>query len=188
MDLAIFQAFFDDCVGNWEAERTYHYLTHQEVERSRTTFQIRTVDRAIKTKVLADNQYDAPTDLDSAPGYHLDFQTVSEKGEKVAQSLNFLFVPDRETGPWLSGTYLRDRAYEEDRPAIAGFRFHRDRQELLMTTHYAKVVSVDSILLVNPTVRVRRILNYLRPDDGVPLDTLLLAGFGVEQKTAPGPV
>ena len=33
-----FQDFFACCVGNWVTERTYHYLTNQEVERSRTEF------------------------------------------------------------------------------------------------------------------------------------------------------
>lgn len=51
-----------------------------------------------------------------------------------------------------------------------------------MTTPYTRVVSVDSILLVNPTMRIRRILNYQRPEAGQPLDTLVLVGFGVEQK------
>ena len=38
MNTSIFQQFFADCVGSWKTERTYHYLTHQEVERSRTEF------------------------------------------------------------------------------------------------------------------------------------------------------
>jgi hypothetical protein len=52
-----------------------------------------------------------------------------------------------------------------------------------MTTHYQRVVSVDSITLVNPTLRLRRILNYHRPaTEDAPLDQIALAGFGVEQK------
>jgi hypothetical protein len=51
-----------------------------------------------------------------------------------------------------------------------------------MTTPYTQVVSVDSITLINPNLRVRRILNYQRPAPDRPLDTLRLVGFGVEQK------
>ena len=51
-----------------------------------------------------------------------------------------------------------------------------------MTTPYTHIVSVDSITLVNPRMRVRRILNYLKPSDGAPMDQLLLVGFGIEQK------
>ena len=32
MELKTFQAFFDCCVGQWSTERTYHYMTRQEVE------------------------------------------------------------------------------------------------------------------------------------------------------------
>jgi len=77
---------------------------------------------------------------------------------------------------------LRDRAYEEDRPIIAHFKFNSHNRELLMTTNYTQVVSVDSITLINPTLRVRRILNYEKPSQGQPLQNVLLAGFGVEQK------
>jgi hypothetical protein len=83
----------------------------------------------------------------------------------------------------IAGDYLRDRAYEEDVPIIAQFRYTLATRELLMTTRYTRVVSVDSITLVNPTLRVRRILNYRRPPEGQPLDELVLAGFGVEQKS-----
>jgi hypothetical protein len=84
----------------------------------------------------------------------------------------------------LSGNYLRDRAYEEAKPIVANFRFHTENRELLMTTHYSRVVSVDSITLINPKLRIRKILNYRRPEEGQPLSELVLVGFGVEQKTS----
>jgi hypothetical protein len=56
-------------------------------------------------------------------------------------------------------------------------------RELLMTTHYTRIVSVDSITLVNPSLRLRQIVNYQRPPEGQPLEQVLLVGFGVEQKT-----
>ncbi|TAD80009.1 MAG: phycobiliprotein lyase [Oscillatoriales cyanobacterium] len=181
--LATFQTFFEHCVGDWSAERTYHYLRNQTVERSHTEFQIRPISLAQKQQVLRDNERPDRADLDQIPGYHLDFQTVSEYGDRVAQSLNFLFVPNLEVGSLLKGDYLRDRAYEETQPMVAQFRFETQSRELLMTTRYKTVVSVDSITLVNPQLRVRRILNYHRPeDDQAPLDRIALAGFGIEQK------
>jgi len=51
--------------------------------------------------------------LEKSPGFSLGFYTISEKGEEVSQSLNFIFVPISEENGWLSGDYLRDRAYEE---------------------------------------------------------------------------
>lgn len=184
MDLVAFQTFFETCVGDWVSERTYHYLTHQEVERSQTEFQIRGLDEALKRKVLSDNEFPEPADLATLPGYHLDFQTVSEHGDKKAYGLNFLFVPDGETDGLLTGSYLRDRAYEESKPMVAKFKFNPLTNELSLTTTYTRVVSVDSITLVNPQMRVRKILNYHRPQDGEPLNQIALAGFGIEQKKA----
>ncbi|MEM1239058.1 MAG: phycobiliprotein lyase [Cyanobacteria bacterium P01_H01_bin.26] len=181
---SVFHVFFDHCVGSWSSERTYHYLTQNDVERSHTDFQVSSLTSELKAKVLSDNSYDEPRDLTALPGFHLSFNTISEKGEKVAQSLNLLFVVQNETSRVLEGDYLRDRAYEEARPIISRFRFDGNTRELLMTTNYTRVVSIDSITLVNPQIRIRRILNYLRPPAGQPLEQLGLVGFGVEQKVS----
>ena len=182
MDLADINYFFDCCIGHWSIERTYHYLTHQEVERSHTDFQVKGITPELKRQVLADNDYGAVDNLDHLPGFQLAFQTVSDKGEQVSQELRALFVPQQQDGAVITGDYLRDRAYEEARPIVSTFRYDQTNRELLMTTPYTPVVSVDSILLINPTMRIRRILNYRRPEGDGPLDTLTLVGFGVEQK------
>ncbi|MEA5471821.1 phycobiliprotein lyase [Spirulina sp. 06S082] len=182
MDLTKFHKFFEHCLGNWTTERTYHYLTHQEVERSRTEFKINALTSALKLKVVADNQYIPPPQVETLPGFALAFHTVSEKGEEVSQQLNLLFVPKNENGLILEGDYLRDKAYEESRPIVSHFCFNGSTQELLMTTRYTRVVSVDSISLINPNLRIRRIYNYQRPPEGQPLENMILVGFGVEQK------
>jgi len=182
MDLADINDFFECCLGQWAIERTYHYLTHQEIERSHTDFQVEAIPPDRKRQVLADNAYAAPDNLDGLPGFNLVFHTVSDRGEQVSQELRALFVPKQQVNGVITGDYLRDRAYEEARPIVSSFRYDPSNRELLMTTPYTRVVSVDSILLVNPKMRIRRILNYQRPEAGQPLDTLVLVGFGVEQK------
>ncbi|MEM8642395.1 MAG: phycobiliprotein lyase [Cyanobacteria bacterium P01_G01_bin.54] len=177
-----FAEFFEHCVGNWSSERTYHYLTQQQVERSHTDFQIQRLTPTAKTQVLGDNQYAIPAVLDPLQGFSLGFQTVSETGERVEQQLNILFIVNQEAGAILAGDYLRDRAYEEDRPIISPFRFDATSRELLMTTTYTHVISVDSITLINPQLRIRRIYNYRKPEPGQPLTEMRLVGFGVEQK------
>lgn len=188
-----FHQFFEHCVGTWDSERTYHYLSQQQIERSRTNFVISPLSADQKQKVLADNRYEssAEGDIEALPGFHLAFETVSESGEEVSQALNMLFVakdegkaempPETDFGT-LSGDYLRDRAYEESRPIVSQFQFEPSSRELLMTTTYSQVVSVDSITLITPNLRIRRILNYRRPAAGAALSELLLVGFGVEQK------
>ncbi|BAZ43078.1 hypothetical protein NIES4102_00740 [Chondrocystis sp. NIES-4102] len=184
MNHSIFEQFFADCVGNWQSDRTYHYLTHKEIERSQTTFQVAPLTNEQKTQVLTDNAYEdlEKLQLESLPGFNLGFYTISEKGEEVRQNLNLMFVPKLEAGSVLEGDYLRDRAYEEAKPIVSHFRFDCQNRELLMTTNYTRVVSVDSITLINPTLRIRKILNYAKPAAREPLETVLLAGFGVEQK------
>lgn len=182
MSIAQFQEFFDHCVGTWTTERTYHYLTHQEVERSHTEFIIHPINSETKARVLSDNQRSTELNLQDLPGYQLAFETVSEKGDHVCQQLNILFVPQKVELPFIEGDYLRDKAYEEAKPMIAHFRYDIRTRELLMTTQYTRVVSVDSITLINPELRIRKILNYQRPLENQPLQTVVLAGFGVEQK------
>jgi hypothetical protein len=184
MNLSEFKYFFDCCVGQWNTERTYHYLTYQEVERSRTEFIIHPLTTDQKTKVLADNGRSSHSELDTLPGFHLEFETISEKGEEVSQQLNLLFVPTNMEGHIVAGDYLRDRAYEEARPIISHFQFNTQTKELLMTTNYTRVVSVDSITLINPNLRIRKILNYQRPPENQPLNQVVLVGFGVEQKAS----
>ncbi|MEO1590843.1 MAG: phycobiliprotein lyase [Cyanobacteria bacterium J06632_22] len=177
-----FYQFFDHCIGRWASDRTYHYLSHNEVERSHTDFQVSPLTTELKQKVLNDNQYGVAENIEGSPGFRLAFDTVSEKGERVSMALNLMFVVKAQQGEMLEGDYLRDRAYEEDRPIISHFRFDATTRELLMTTNYTKTVSVDSITLINPAMRIRRIFNYVRPPADQPLETLSLVGFGVEQK------
>lgn len=184
MSIDSFKSFFDNCVGNWLSERTYHYLTHEDIERSKTEFEILPLTSEQKTQVLKDNEYTDTVDLDNIPGFNLSFYTISDKGEEVRQTLNLLFVVKQQQDIYLEGDYLRDKAYEESRPIISHFRFNTESRELLMTTNYTRVVSVDSITLVNPTLRIRKILNYQRPEEGKPLDQVVLVGFGVEQKVS----
>ena len=177
----VFQRFFEDCVGNWVTERTYHYLTHQKVERSHTEFVIHPLSPVLKQKVITDNAYPSLGDLAPYPGYHLSFETVSETGETAAHALNMLFVYE-QSGDLLIGDYLRDRAYEEAKPMIAKFQFNPTLCELRMETTYTRVVAVDTITMVNPNLRIRKIINYHRPAEGQPLVDVALVGFGVEQK------
>lgn len=186
--LSVFHQFFDTCVGSWDSERTYHYLSRSSVERSHTHFGVSPLTPEQKAKVLSDNSYTVESSLLTAcPGFHLVFHTVSEKGEVVDQSVNLAFVPNQSPAEYdyvIEGDYLRDRAYEEDRPIISHFRFDSRTRELLMTTRYTQIVSVDSITLVNANTRIRRIFNYFMPPEGQPLSDLSLVGFGVEKKLA----
>ena len=183
--LTVFHQFFDSCVGSWDAERTYHYLSESAIERSHSEIKVQPLTADRKVKVLTDYTFEVSDRMETCPGFHLAFHTVSEAGVTKDQSLNLAFVPNDATlnsDTVLEGAYLRDKAYEEERPIISAFRFDARTRELLMTTRYTRIISVDSITLINPQMRIRRIFNYIRPPEGQPLDKLALVGFGVEQK------
>ncbi|MGB3615103.1 MAG: phycobiliprotein lyase [Elainellaceae cyanobacterium] len=144
-----------------------------------------------------------PADL-PCPGFSIAFDTKSERGETVSMALNALFIPDTyfstasgesvvplplaaEVDPsdgLIQGVYLRDRGYYES-SAIAGwFTYQPTRQTLEMTTHYSRSVAVDQMRFITPTLRLRTIVTYQRPeaDDQAP-SVISLVGFGVEHKS-----
>ncbi|WP_019503446.1 phycobiliprotein lyase [Pleurocapsa sp. PCC 7319] len=185
MNDSVFQQFLVDCIGEWVSERTYHYLDYQKIERSRTNFIVKPLTSPQKTQVLTKNAYELRGSLEEFRGFNLGFYTINDRGEEVINNLNLMCIPTTDSGNLLEGDYLRDFAYEEARPIIAHFCFNALTKELLMTTNYTRVVSVDSITMSNPHLRIRRILNYQRPPEGQPLENILLVGFGVEQKKLP---
>jgi CpeS-like protein len=172
------QDFFALCIGDWSIERTYHYLPEGRTERSHTNYHIEALSAAGRTKVLTDNAQPETTTADG--GFFLAFDTTSETGQKVAMALNILFIPQQEHGIITEGLYLRDRAYEEDRPITSHFRYDPDPQELVMTTPYRQTISVDTITFLNPNLRLRRIINFQNNagQRGEPF----LVGFGIEQR------
>jgi hypothetical protein len=139
----------------------------------------------------------------TCPGFSISFNTVSERGEQVSMNLKALFVPDScvlnlpdipaaplppaaeglvEIDDLVQGFYLRDEGYSEA-GAIAGrFTYQPMRQTLEMTTYYKRSVAVDQMRLISPTMRLRTIVTYQRPQTAEPPHVIGLVGFGVEQK------
>ncbi len=139
------------------------------------------------------------------PGFSISFETRSETGEEVSMDLKALFVPDAlvlssdtaaqfppspvasqitdtESGDIIRGFYLRDQGYSEA-GAIAGrFSYQSIRQALEMTTYYRRSVAVDQMRIISPSLRLRTIVNYQRPETDVPPSVIDLIGFGVERK------
>ncbi|MGF1514157.1 MAG: phycobiliprotein lyase [Elainellaceae cyanobacterium] len=149
----------------------------------------------------------SPADM-PCPGFSIAFDTESERGETVAMALNALFIPDAyfstasDEPPFplplaaqldaksdlIQGIYLRDRGYF-DASAIAGwFTYQPSRQTLEMTTYYSKSVAVDQMRFVSPTLRMRTIVTYQRPDGDQSPSAIELIGFGVEHRSEGGGV
>ncbi len=196
-----FGEFFHLCYGVWQIERTYHYLTTEEVERSHTEYDVQPLPDSGRDFLLhckTDLQFDVAT-LQAQPevmaGFAIAFKTISEKGEQLSMELHALFVPDKyvllgETDYALppcavmppipeniTGYYLRNKGYSETGIAIGRFCYQPTRHILEMTTFYQKSIAVDQMRLVNHNTRLRTIITYSRPEQEI-----TLIGFGVEQR------
>ncbi len=204
-----FQEFFAACDGFWTTERTYHFVQTGEIERSYTEFQVDALTEAEKRRILTPaSQSSEALQVDFSkltdeeklcPGFAIAFDTVSDKGERVAMSLNALFIPDRYVaaappsmpippaaevpdGDVIRGFYMRDEGYSESGSIAGRFTYQPTRQTLEMTTHYKRSVAVDQMRLLSPNLRLRTIVTYQRPDEGSIPSVITLIGFGVEQK------
>ncbi|WP_373538507.1 phycobiliprotein lyase [Chamaesiphon sp.] len=203
------QDFFAACVGTWKSERTYHYPLQNEVERSYTEFSVGILSSAEKQHISSAAlpvESIAASEIDRFPGFSIGFDTVSEKGDRVAMNLKALFVPERsivaphliptdplapatplaaemlESHELMKGLYLRDEGYSE-RGAINGrFTYLASRQTLELVTYYSRSVAVDQLRLVSPTTRLRTIVTYQRPQPGEVPTVITLVGFGLEQR------
>eukprot|EP00276_Gloeochaete_wittrockiana_P003282 CAMPEP_0184646568 /NCGR_PEP_ID=MMETSP0308-20130426/3276_1 /TAXON_ID=38269 /ORGANISM="Gloeochaete witrockiana, Strain SAG 46.84" /LENGTH=208 /DNA_ID=CAMNT_0027076685 /DNA_START=179 /DNA_END=805 /DNA_ORIENTATION=- len=186
-----FVKFFDTQVGQWKSNRTYHYLDPadplaSEVERSQTVFRVTELDDSVKRKVLSDNERVDNLNF-SAAGFRIVFDTVMEKRGNVSSGTNVLFLPMSVDNDKIYGDYLRDVAYEESKAIIGKFSYNLINSELEMITRYTKVTSKDSITMANPNLRIRRILNYLNGTGDEEPQQLVLAGFGIEQRSDDDP-
>lgn len=182
-----FVNFFAAQTGSWDSQRTYHYTGSQPGrEESSTTFDVERLTQAQVRNVLESNGDLAVFDeagMEQAQGFRVSFVTkMASQDELVQNSTDLAFVPVDVEGGTVSGFYFRNLGYEEAKPIKAKFNFDSAKRTLNMITKYTKVVSVDAISLVNEGVRLRNIVNYARPPDGMPLRDPVLVGFGIEKK------
>lgn len=183
-----FVQFFRDQSGSWNSERTYHYTTDGKREDSATTFDVSRLTSEQVQEVLSANGdatlYDDAT-RQKAQGFQVSFLTrMASQEELVRSSTNLAFIPTMIDRGMVRGKYYRLLGYEESGPQKADFNFDVGKKQLNMITHYTRVVSVDEITLIHPTMRIRKIINFARPEEGHPPTHALLLGFGVEKKCA----
>lgn len=158
-------------------------------ESSQTTFDVRRITDSEIGNVLRSNGSTTASltssQISSTNGFNVSFLTkMASMDELVRASTNLAFVPESlHKNGIVRGSYYRDLGYEDSQPIKASFTFDVGKMELLMTTYYSKVVSVDQISLINPSLRLRKIVNYRRPAHGQLLQDVLLVGFGVEKKS-----
>lgn len=188
-----FVSFINLMPGLWNSERTYHYMVPPTTrESSQTTFDVDVLDTDAIDDVLRRNAATTKSlsnwQVVVTHGFRVSFRTrMGDSDQLVIASTNLAFVPQAFcTNGLILGDYYRDLGYEESAPIKAQFVFDAAKSQLVMTTVYTKVVSVDTISLINPKLRLRNIVNYRRPKHGAPLSDVVLVGFGVESKSEGG--
>jgi hypothetical protein len=202
--------FFTACVGTWKTERIYHYPLQGEVERSYTEFNVAALKSVEKYQIssvfLPTGAIAGEGEIDDCPGFKIGFDTVSEKGERMAMDLKALFVPEQliiaphllPTDPLapatpttaeildstevIRGLYVRDEGYSESGAITGRFTYLPSRQTLELTTYYSRSVAVDQIRLIDSHTRLRTIVTYQRPQPGEIPTVINLVGFGLERK------
>lgn len=188
-----FSTFINLMPGLWNSQRTYHYNQppNQRHESSQTTFEVGSLRPDAIDDVLQCNESATSNlerwQLDGTYGFQVSFRTkMQSSDELVISSTNLAFVPHsfHENG-FIRGDYFRDLGYEERAPIKAQFVFDAAKSQLVMTTYYSQVVSVDSIALINSSTRLRQIVNYQRPRHGTSLSEIELVGFGLETRGSP---
>ena len=205
------QDFFSASVGIWKTERTYHYPLDNEVERSYTEFDVAALASPEKQQIarafLPLGSIADLSEIDLFSGFRIGFNTVSEKGERVAMNLKALFVPEQsiinpallpsdplapamplaaeifDSTEVIRGLYLRDEGYSETGAITGRFTYLPSRQTLELVTYYSRSVAVDQLRLISPTTRLRTIVTYQRPQPGEVPTVVNLVGFGLEQKS-----
>ncbi len=215
-----FNQFFQACSGFWQIERTYHDLQTGEIERSYTEYQVDSLGVPEKKSLLSLSPLrTVAADIDSClqepsldpvtganhlgcPGFGINFDTVSEKGERVSMNLKALFIPyefvknyetfmpseifpiaaDLPTTEAIRGFYLRDEGYSESGLIQSSFTYLPSRQTLEMITFYRRSIAVDQMRFVSPDLRLRTIITYEKPPAGEKPEVITLVGFGVEKR------
>lgn len=191
---ASFLTFINLMPGLWNSQRTYHYVSSEEqtVEPSQTTFQVDSINAKAIDKIIEQNEANTKDlqqwQLDNTYGFAVSFRTkMQSSDELVIASTNLAFVPySYHDNGIVRGFYYRDMGYEERSPVKAEFHFDAVKLQLFMTTYYEKVVSCDSIQLINPSTRIRQIVNYRRSPDSSTLSDPALVGFGLETRCVNG--
>lgn len=176
--LSAFTAFFQKQPGTWHSERTYHYTDRrpQERETSDTTFDVSVLSDLELSSLLA--PFGVKVSPMAVQAFRVSFLTNMEsKEEQVKASVSLAFVVENWSDGMLKGGYYRDQGYEEKGLRAGSFEWSND--ELRMTTEYSKVISVDEIKLIQPDVRLRRIVNYGKGENEGKAE---LVGYGVEIK------
>lgn len=156
MSLSIEDAlsFFRLSCGRWRSQRSSHHLLYRSAEPGGSLIEVVEVSAEDpRLRAIAEQHQQDPAGLVGgcqvrwSGSMAWDKEGESHEGESV-----FGLIPNDERGR--SGLLLRDRGYAETAPVAGHFRMD-ERDDLLLSTDYETMSSLERFAFAGPDVRLR---------------------------------
>jgi hypothetical protein len=147
-------SFFRLSCGRWHSQRSSHHLLHRRAEAGGSLIVVEQLSRDDQRLIaIAQLHQQDPSGLVGGCRVRWSGSMAWDKaGETHEGESIFGLIPDDERGR--AGLLLRDRGYAETAP-VAG-RFAMDeRDNLLLTTSYETMNSLERFSFAGPDVRLR---------------------------------
>ena len=147
-------SFFRLSCGRWRSQRSSHHLLHRRAEAGGSFIEVVEIAAADPRLIaIAELHGENPAGLVGGCRVTWNASMAWDKaGEDHEGESVFGLIPTDELGR--SGLLLRDRGYAETAP-VAGHFAMDERDELLLTTGYETMASLERFSFAGPNVRLR---------------------------------
>ena len=147
-------SFFRLSCGRWRSQRSSHHLLHRRAEAGGSFIEVVEIAAADPRLIaIAELHGENPAGLVGGCRVTWNASMAWDKaGEAHEGESVFGLIPTDELGR--SGLLLRDRGYAETAP-VAGHFAMDERDELLLTTGYETMASLERFSFAGPNVRLR---------------------------------
>ncbi len=146
--------FFRLSCGRWRSQRSSHHLLHRRAEAGGSFIEVVELGRDDERlrAIAALHQQDPAAVVGGCRVSWSGSMAWDKAGEAHEGQSVFALIPTDERGR--SGLLLRDRGYAETAP-VAGHFAMDDRDELLLSTDYETMSSLERFSFAGPDVRLR---------------------------------
>ena len=156
MSLSIEDAlsFFRLSCGRWRSQRSSHHLLYRSAEPGGSLIEVVEVNAEDpRLRAIAEQHQQDPAGLVGGCQVRWNGSMAWDKaGESHEGESVFGLIPNDERGR--SGLLLRDRGYAETAPVAGHFRMD-ERDDLLLSTDYETMSSLERFAFAGPDVRLR---------------------------------
>ena len=146
--------FFRLSCGRWRSQRSSHHLLHRRAEAGGSFIEVVELDAAdLRLIAIAELHGEDPAALAWGCRVTLNASMAWDKAGEAHEGESVLGLIPTD-GQGRQGLLLRDRGYAETAP-VAGHFAMDDRDELLLTTSYETMNSLERFSFAGPNVRLR---------------------------------